>query len=271
MMKNILESNFIQAFSNVIDRMYLLGWDERNAGNVSYLLSEDEVAPYLDLSQPGRLYPLQINAKPLALRYLLVTGSGKYFKNVKADPKANACIVKVTEDGNHVEILWGLQPHERPTSELSTHLASHMARLAVDSSHRVIIHTHATYTNMMSAIAPLEEKSFTKALWGLNTENIIIFPEGIGIIPWEIPGNGVIGKNTAEKFKTFKLVLWPLHGVVASGDTLDSTFGLVETVEKAAMTYITIKPFPNHRLIGDEDLLRLAKAFNVKPNEDFIK
>lgn len=270
-MKNILESKFIREFSNVIDRMYLLGWDERNAGNVSYILEPVELSEYLDLSKPGRLYPLQINAKALLGMYFLVTGSGKYFKNVKADPEANACIVKVVEDGNQVEILWGLQSNERPTSELSTHLASHIARLSVDSTHRVIVHTHATYINMMTAITTLEEKSFTKSLWGLNTENIIIFPEGIGIIPWEIPGNGVIGKNTAEKFKTFRIVLWPLHGVVASGDTLDATFGLVETVEKAAMTYMTIKQFPNHKLISDDDLIRLAKAFNVTPNEAFIK
>ncbi len=271
MNKNILESNFIREFSNVIDRMYLLGWDERNAGNVSFILDEQTLAEYLDLSKPGRLYPLQINAKPLAGKYLLVTGSGKYFKNVKEDPKANACIIRVTEGGSDVEILWGLQPHERPTSELSTHLASHMSRLEVDPTHRVIIHTHATYTNMMSAITDLNEKSFTKALWGLNTENIIIFPEGIGIIPWEIPGNGIIGKNTAAKFKHFKIVLWPLHGVVACGDTLDATFGLIETVEKAAMTYLTIKPYTNQKLISDVDLMRLAKAFNVKPNEDFIQ
>ncbi len=271
MIKNILESRFIQEFSNVIDRMYLLGWDERNAGNVSYILDEAELSEYLDLSKIGRLYPLQINAKPLAGKYLLVTGSGKYFKNVKEQPEANACIVKVTQAGDHVEILWGLKPTERPTSELSTHLASHISRLEVDPTHRVIIHTHATYLNMMSAITELDEKTFTKALWGLNTENIIIFPEGLGIIPWEIPGNGIIGKNTAEKFKTFKIVLWPLHGVVASGDTLDSTFGLVETVEKAAMTYLVIKPFNNHKLIPDADLVRLAKAFNVKPNEAFIK
>lgn len=270
-MKNILESSFIQAFSNVIDRMYLLGWDERNAGNVSFILEEATLKDYLDVTKPGRIYPLQINAKPLAGKFLLVTGSGKYFKNVKADPEGNACIIKVSEAGNEVEILWGLQPHERPTSELSTHLASHIARLEVDPTHRVIIHTHATYTNMMSAITALDEKTFTKALWGLNTENIIIFPEGLGIIPWEIPGNGVIGKNTAEKFKTFKIVLWPLHGVVACGDTLDSTFGLIETVEKAAMTYLTIKPFKHQKLISDADLMRLAKAFNVKPNEAFIK
>lgn len=270
-MKNILESTFLKEFANIIDRMYLLGWDERNAGNVSFILDEQDLSNYIDLKQTGRTHKLQINASPLANRYLLVTGSGKYFKNVKSAPEKNACIVRVTKEGDAVDIIWGLTEGGIPTSELSTHLASHMARLSVDQTHRVIIHTHATYTNMMSAVVDLDEKSFTKSLWGLNTENIIIFPEGVGIIPWEIPGNGIIGKNTAEKIKHFRIVLWPLHGVVASGDTLDSTFGLIETVEKAAMTYMMINNHKQTKLIGDEDLKRLAKAFNVTPNEAFLK
>ncbi|MCK9329555.1 MAG: rhamnulose-1-phosphate aldolase [Candidatus Cloacimonetes bacterium] len=270
-MKNILESKFIQEFSNVIDRMYLNGWDERNAGNVSYLLLEEELSPYLDLSKKGRVHQLQIDAHKLAGKYVLVTGSGKYFRNVKGNPEANSCIIRISQCGTHAEILWGLKEGEVPTSELSTHLSSHIARLEVDDTHRVIIHTHATYLNIMSAVVDLDEKNFTKALWGLNTENIIIFPEGIGIIPWEIPGNGLIGKNTANKIKTYKIVLWPLHGVVASGETVDSAFGLIETVEKAAMMYMVINNYSNYKTINDEELIKLASAFKVTPNKEFIK
>lgn len=266
----MIDAPFIETFTDVIDHMYSHGWDERNAGNVSYILTEADLEGYLDLSQKGRPYKLQFEAPSLIGKYFLVTGSGKFFKNVKKDVKANACVLKVV-DKNTVEILWGLKETERPTSELSTHLSVHMARLKKDPTHRVVIHTHATYVNAMSAVVKLDEKTITKKLWSLNTENIIIFPEGVGIVPWEIPGNEKIGAHTAEKFETFKVVMWPLHGIVASGDTLDHTYGLIETVEKAAHMYLAIRPFKQINYISDKDLLELAAAFDTKPNEAFIK
>jgi rhamnulose-1-phosphate aldolase len=194
----------------------------------------------------------------------------KYFRNVKNDIKANACIIKILDETTY-EILWGLKESETPTSELSTHLMAHQTRLGVDPNHKVIIHTHATHINLMGAVEELNEKEISKMIWKLNTENIIILPEGIGIIPWEIPGNKKIGVNTSRKLKDFRIVMWPLHGVVASGTTLDDTFGLIETVEKAAHMHMAMKNLKQINEISDKDLLELSEAFNVVPNKAFIK
>lgn len=270
MNKDIMEAQFIKSFEDVISQMYRLGWDERNAGNVSYLLSEEEIDAYKHAFNKHIKCNLQLDVEQMIGKYVLVTGSGKYFKNVKEDIEKNACIIHVTSK-NTYEILWGLSDDEKPTSELSTHLMAHQTRAKVDPNHKVIIHTHATYINHMSAILPLDERQFTRKIWKLNTENIIIIPEGIGIIPWEIPGNKSIGLHTAEKLMNHRLVIWPLHGVVASGETLDDTFGLIETVEKAAHMYITIKLLNPLNEINDKDLRELAAAFNVKANEEFLK
>ena len=48
-MKNIFEAPFVREMEKTTANMYRLGWDERNGGNVSYLLDEKEVAEYLDL------------------------------------------------------------------------------------------------------------------------------------------------------------------------------------------------------------------------------
>ena len=44
-MKNILTAPFIQEISEMTANMYRLGWDERNGGNISWLL-EDEPLEY---------------------------------------------------------------------------------------------------------------------------------------------------------------------------------------------------------------------------------
>ena len=47
-------------------------------------------------------------------------------------------------------------------------------------------------------------------------------------------GTNSIGEATAEKMKEFRLVVWGMHGIYGAGKTMDETFGLIETVEKAA-------------------------------------
>ncbi len=111
--------------------MYRLGWDERNGGNISYLLDEKEVADYLDLNNVIRTFPLAgvyenaFDVTPLLGKIFLVTGTGKYFKNVEDDPETNLGIVRIAQNG--VELLWGYKDGGRTTSELPAHLMCHMA------------------------------------------------------------------------------------------------------------------------------------------------
>ena len=42
-MKDIFTAPFVEKMKETTANMYRLGWDERNGGNISYLLDEDEV------------------------------------------------------------------------------------------------------------------------------------------------------------------------------------------------------------------------------------
>ncbi len=57
----------------------------------------------------------------LANQPFIVTGSGKFFRNVQLDPAANLGVVKVDNDGAGYFILWGLTEEAVPTSELPAH------------------------------------------------------------------------------------------------------------------------------------------------------
>ena len=48
-MKNILNAPFVREMCEATANMYRLGWDERNGGNISYMLDEKEVAEYIDV------------------------------------------------------------------------------------------------------------------------------------------------------------------------------------------------------------------------------
>ncbi len=269
-MKNILTAPFVEEMKKTTANMYRLGWDERNGGNISYMLEEDEVAEYLDLRNVIRTIPTGFDATALIGKIFIVTGTGKYFKNVQDDPENNLGIIRIAEDGTTAELLWGYADGGKFTSELPAHLMSHMARLSVDPSNRVVMHSHPTNTLAMNYVHALDEKSFTHTLWEMCTECIVVFPDGIGVLPWMLCGTNEIGMATAEKMKEFRLVVWGMHGIYGVGKNLDEAFGLIETVEKAAQIYMLTAHLPRINTIKDSEMVELAEFFGVNYRKDFL-
>ncbi len=270
-MKNIFSAPFVVDMGKTTANMYRLGWDERNGGNISYLLDEREVAEYLDVHTVLREIPTGFNALPLAGKYFIVTGTGKYFKNVEGDPETNLGVIRIKEDGTTAQLLWGFKDGGKFTSEFPAHMMSHMVRLRVDPENRVVMHTHPTNLLAMNYIHELDEAKVTHTLWEMCTECIVVFPEGVGVLPWMLCGTNSIGEATAEKMKDFRVVVWALHGVYGAGKTLDETFGLIETVEKAAQIYMLTAGHPRINTIRDEDMVKLVELFGIKNyRRDFL-
>jgi rhamnulose-1-phosphate aldolase len=269
-MKNIITAPFIQEMIKTTANMYRLGWNERNGGNISYLLDTEEAGEYLDLLHVLRTIDINFDAAPLIGNIFLVTGTGKYFKNVESDPAAALGIIRIASDGKTAELLWGFSDGGTFTSELPAHLMSHMARLSVDPLNRVVMHAHPTHTLAMNYIHELDEKKFTHSLWEMCTECIVVFPDGVGVLPWMLCGTASIGEATAQKMREFRLVIWGMHGIYGVGRTMDETFGLIETVEKAAQIYMLTAHLPRVNTIQDEQLRELAEYFGVNYRKDFL-
>ena len=131
-MKDILQETWMIEMIRTLTNMYNHGWDERNGGNVSMLLDEEQVADCLDTGKVIRIIPTGFPVPALAGRYFLVTGTGKYFKNVQYAPEVNLGIVRITAPGDEAELLWGFSDGGQFTSEFAAHMMSHAARLEVN-------------------------------------------------------------------------------------------------------------------------------------------
>ena len=212
-MKDIRTAPFLKDFCALASNMYRLGWDERNGGNISLNIDEKEAAQYLDLNNVKRTFTITFDASYLAGKLYLVTGTGKYFKNVESDPENNLGIIRVGSDGKTMEILWGYEDGGRPTSELPAHFMSHIERLKVDPNHKIVIHSHCTNVIAMTFVHSLDEKEFTKTLWYMITECLVVFPDGVGVLPWMVCGTDEIGLATAEKMRDRRLCVWGMHGI----------------------------------------------------------
>lgn len=268
-MKDILTAPWMVEMIRTVTNMYDHGWDERNGGNVSLLLDEADVRDYTD-GTVLRTIPLQFEAKPLAGRYFLVTGTGKYFKNVQYDPQCNLGLIRIAANGEDAELLWGYSDGGRFTSELPAHLMSHMARLKINPQNRVVMHCHPGNLLAMTYVHTLDERAFTRTLWQMCTECVVVFPDGVNVLPWMLCGTNSIGEATAEKMTTARLVVWAQHGIYGAGADLDETFGLIETAEKAAEIYMKIAHLPLVNTITDAQMHELEGRFQLTVREGYL-
>lgn len=270
----VLETGFFRALVRMCDDAYRAGWHECHGGNLSYRLSRAEVAEADDLDPAGAWEPTGIHVPDLAGEALLITAKGQVFRNTSRDPEGSLGIIEISEDGDFYRVLWGLSGGGRPTSELPAHLADHQViRRRSDGRLRLVYHAHPTNLIALSFLLPPDEVLFTRELWKMMPECPMIFPAGIGVLGWMVPGDAAIAAATMEKMETFDIVLWAQHGVFAAGEGPDDCFGLVETAEKAAEILIKVRscgpalaPVP-----GPGEMRALAQAFRLPLKERFLR
>ncbi len=267
-MQSILTSWFVQGMVKATGDMWLKGWDERNGGNVTLrLLPEEARAFAADFYAEPRVIALTQPAPALAGDWFLVTGSGKFFRNVQLDPADCLALLEVDAQGLSYTLHWGLCNGGLPTSELAAHFQSHAVRKqATQGADRVIMHCHATNFMALSYVVDLDPARFTRLLWEGSTECLVVFPDGVGILPWMVPGTDGIGRATADAMATHSLVMWPFHGIFGTGPDLDHTFGLIDTAEKASEVVVKALSMGGIRQsISTEQLIALGERFGVHP------
>lgn len=271
----ILNADFVKGFCRMADDGWKQGWHERNGGNLSYRIKDEEMGEIksaVDLSSDWM--PIGADVPSLGGEFFLVTGSGKYFQNILRDPENNIAIIEVDPEGKNYRIVWGLMSGGRPTSELPSHLMNHAVKKAVSNgSHRVIYHAHPANTIALTFVLPLDDKVFTREIWEMMTECPVVFPDGIGVVPWMVPGGMEIAVATSELMKKYDVAIWAHHGMFCSGADFDITFGLMHTVEKAAEILVKVRSMTDKKrqTITPDDFRDLGKAFGVTLPEEFLR
>ena len=270
----VLEAGFMKDFIRMATEGYRQGWHERNGGNLSYRIPVEEVESIReDLNEDREWAEIGASVPELAGEYFLVTGTGQYFSNVATAPEETLGIIEIDEDGERYRTRWGYVKGGRPTSELPTHLLNHeVKKLATGGKHRVIYHAHTTNVIALTFVLPLRDEVFTRELWEMMTECPVVFPEGVGVVEWMVPGGRAIGLATSELMKKDNAVIWSMHGMFCSGSTFDETFGLMHTSEKSAEVLIKVMSISGrkYQTITPDNFRDLAKDFHVELPEEFL-
>ena len=190
----------------------------------------------------------------------------------RVKPEDSICMIELDDKGENYRIVWGLVNGGRPTSELPSHLMNLEVKKLQDPDYRVVYHAHTTNIIALTFVLPLEDKVFTRELWEMATECPVVFPDGVGVVPWMVPGGREIAVATSELMKKYDLAIWAHHGTFAAGKDFDLTFGLMHTVEKSAEILVKMLSMqPNKRqTITPDDFRHLAKDFGVTLPEEFL-
>ena len=270
----ITEVKFVEDFIRMANDGWEQGWHERNGGNLSYRMKDEDVAAVKEfLSEDGEWKEIGTEVPGLANEYFMVTGSGKYFRNVIIDPEDSIGIIKVDETGTKYQIQWGFVNGGRPTSELPSHLMNlEVKKRVTNGKYRVVYHAHTTNTIALTFVLPLKDEVFTRELWEMATECPVVFPSGIGVVDWMVPGGKDIAVATSKLMEQYDVAIWAHHGMFASGEDFDLTFGLMHTVEKAAEILVKVLSITPNKLqtITPDQFRHLANDFKVELPEKFL-
>jgi rhamnulose-1-phosphate aldolase len=260
--------SFLSEITKTSRDMWSKGWAEANAGNISQRLTSEMVHVNSRLFRKGDWIPLPLQVAALADEYFLVTGSGRYLRNIEIYPEKNLGVIELNGAGNAYRAVWGFKPGGSPTSELTAHLGVHAVRRQIQGDNeRAVIHTHAPNLIALTNALDLDTSSLTRLLWQIHAECIVVFPEGVEFIPWMLPGSVEISEATALALRSRRAAVWQFHGILAVGRNLDAAFGLIDTIEKAASIYVrAVSAGGVRNKLSAGQLRQLATRFGVVPD-----
>lgn len=259
--------SFVKEAAPFIHLCWKMGWNEANGGNFSWRLPTEEIAGLLARHypelQPSAPVAMPIDEPDLAGEYFLVTGSGQLFRHALERPNQVFGIVQIAEGGTAWRKVWGLSSGAQPTSEFATHLAAHAIRKQRSNGReRMILHAHPPEFIALSFLEPLDSRALSRALWEKMPECIVIFPDGVRVVPLLLPGTVEIAEASSIELEHSRIVSWSHHGIFVSEESPDRIFGLVETIEKASAIHRKVLSAGGaKRVISDGILCELAEKF----------
>jgi rhamnulose-1-phosphate aldolase len=240
---------------------------EGAAGNISvYIGWQLEVRRRFPLAET---IPLPCAVPELAGGLFLVTGSGRRLREIIQNPAANLGAVRINDDGTTGTLYTAAgRLFARLTSEFNSHLAVHHDQIKGSATNfHAIIHAQPLHTTYLSHVPVYRDaRNFNTRILRWEPELIIHFPDGVGLLPFSIPGSAELMGATVEGLRRHKLVIWGKHGVMARSDTsVKRACDLIEYVETGARyEYVNLLNGERGEGLTPDEIRAVAAAFGVQ-------
>ncbi len=261
--------NLLKAMGEAGKRLAEMGAAEGAAGNISVCF-RGPLEPGSDFPVVGEMQ-LPQRVPELAGATFLVTGSGRRLRELIDEPEANIALIRVEEGGGTGKLFTSQRRRfERVTSEFNSHLAVHYDQLRSSGANfHALIHAQPVHLTYLSHLAKYQDEShLNDRLLRWQPETIMNLPDGIGVVPFRIPGSSELMASTVDALRSHRMVVWAKHGVMArSGTSLEHATDLVEYAETAAKyEYLDMCAGGKGERLSTADIRAICKSYGVKQN-----
>ena len=207
----------------------------------------------------------------LAGSTFLVTGSGRRLREIVDEPTANIACIVVNPGGRTGQLYVSyLHRFQQVTSEFNSHLAVHYDQiLASGTNFHAIIHAQPMRLTFLSHIPRYQDELYlNRHLLHWQPETIINLPEGIGFIPFLLPGSPQLMAANVENLRKHRIVIWAKHGVMARSDvSVKRAADRVEYAETAAKyEYLNLSTGELGEGISVAEIQAICAAFKIQQN-----
>lgn len=259
----------VASFGEAGQRLKEIAAVEAAAGNISACLGWPvDLGEWFDERREVQL-PLAVPS--LAGFTVVVSGSGCRLRDLAGDPWSNLGAIEVAATGR-VGLL-----HFRsggnfvsPTLELNSHLAVHASQVADRKlQFHSIIHAQPPHLTLLSHIPEYQSTArLNAALIRWEAETLVALPEGVGFLPFMLPGSVELATANAASLRQHQVVLWAKHGVMSRSDrSVLAACDLIEYAETAARyEYLNLTIGSRAEGLSREELARVVGAYGVNTN-----
>ncbi len=205
----------------------------------------------------------------LAGKTFLATGSGRRLREIIQDPAANLGFVVVDEGGRTGQLYSSPRRlFEKLTSEFNSHLAVHLDQVQSSGTNfHAVIHAQPPHLTLLSHIPRYQDERYmNRHILRWEPELIVNLPEGIGHVPFLVPGSSDLMKGTVESLRTHRVVIWGKHGVIARSDqSVKRAADRIEYAEAGARyEYMNLAAGEPGEGLTDDQIHAICQAFGVQ-------
>jgi rhamnulose-1-phosphate aldolase len=244
-----------------------IGATEGAAGNISICIRQP--LNVTDIFPNPVMVDLPVPAPDLVGANLIVTGSGRRLREIADSPTANLACIVVLDGGLHGMMFTSPDSQfKRVTSEFNSHLAIHQDQMHLRPVNlHAVVHAQPKHITFLSHIPKYQNREFLNThLLRWQPETILNFPEGIGVLPFLLPGSQQLMTETMLSMRDHQMVVWSQHGIIARADeSILHALDLVEYIETSAQ-YETLNLLTGEKSEGIEpkSLRAIAEVWNVR-------
>ncbi|MGB9589320.1 MAG: rhamnulose-1-phosphate aldolase [candidate division WOR-3 bacterium] len=226
----------LEKLARIAGLLWQKGWAEANAGNISINLTG--ILAVKSHKVVGER-PLLTPRSELAGQSFLVTATGSRMRDLAGDPAGGVGLITISEDGEGYHVTWQGAERFSPSSELDSHLAIHGLLVSHGSDCRAVLHAHPDELIAVSLRREFQsEKALNELLMSMHPEATVAFPEGVGLVPYVLPGSDELLGATMRAFKNHRVVIWANHGAISVGRDLEEAFDLMDILNKMARIFL---------------------------------